>query len=109
MTISEMIATSSYKDTVKKMISKYTLELEIASAKGPIILRKNSHNLPKILLPSLKKKKKVEQTSKLIKAPNSTIQRLGNAIVGAMKINSQEIAHSIVVPRSIYTNQRQRA
>jgi hypothetical protein len=30
---------------------------------------------------------KVEQTSELIKAPNSTIQRLVNAIVGAMKIN----------------------
>jgi hypothetical protein len=25
MTISEMVATSSYKDTVKKMTSKYTL------------------------------------------------------------------------------------
>jgi hypothetical protein len=42
---------------------------------------------------------KVEQTSnKLIKAPNSTIQRLVNAIVGTMKINSQEIARSSVVP-----------
>jgi hypothetical protein len=39
---------------------------------------------------------KVEQTSELIKAPNSTIQRLVNAIVGAMKINPQEIARSIV-------------
>jgi hypothetical protein len=50
---------------------------------------------------------KVEQTSELIKAPNSTIQRLVNAIVGAMKINSQEIARSSVVPRSIYANERQ--
>jgi hypothetical protein len=48
---------------------------------------------------------KVEQTSELIKAPNSTIQRLVNAIVGAMKINSQEIARSSVVPRSIYANE----
>jgi hypothetical protein len=47
---------------------------------------------------------KVEQTSKLIKAANSTIQKLVNAIVGAMKINSQEIARSSVVPRSIYAN-----
>jgi hypothetical protein len=50
---------------------------------------------------------KVEQTSELIKAPNNTIQRLVNAIVGAMKINSQEIARSSVVPRSIYANERQ--
>jgi hypothetical protein len=35
---------------------------------------------------------KVEQTSELIKAPNSTIQRLVNARIGAMKINSQETA-----------------
>jgi hypothetical protein len=42
---------------------------------------------------------KVEQTSELIKASSSTIQRLVNAIVGAMKIS--------VVPRSIYANQRQ--
>jgi hypothetical protein len=35
---------------------------------------------------------KVKQTCKLIKALNSTIQRLMNAIVGAMKINSQENA-----------------
>jgi hypothetical protein len=34
---------------------------------------------------------KVEQTSDLIKAPDSTIQKLVNATVG-MKINSQEIA-----------------
>jgi hypothetical protein len=51
----------------------------------------------------------VEQTSKLIKTPNSTIQRLVSAKVGAMKINLQEIARSSVVPRSIYTNQRQQA
>jgi hypothetical protein len=50
---------------------------------------------------------KVEQTSELIKASNSTIQRLVNAIVGAMKINSQEIARPNVVPKSIYANQRQ--
>jgi hypothetical protein len=47
---------------------------------------------------------KVEQTSELIKAPNSTIQRLVNAIVDAMKINSQEIARPSVVPRRIYAN-----
>jgi hypothetical protein len=45
---------------------------------------------------------KVEKTSELIKALNSTIQRLVNAIVGAMKINSQEIARPSVVPRSVY-------
>jgi hypothetical protein len=39
---------------------------------------------------------KVEQTSELITAPNSTIQRLVNAIVGAIKIKSQEIARSSV-------------
>jgi hypothetical protein len=39
---------------------------------------------------------KVEQTSELIKAPNSTIQRLVNTIVGAMKINPQEIARSSI-------------
>jgi hypothetical protein len=50
---------------------------------------------------------KVEQTSELIKASNRTIQRLIDAIVGAMKINSQEITRSSVVPRSIYANQRQ--
>jgi hypothetical protein len=50
---------------------------------------------------------KSEQISELIKASNSTIQRLVNAIVGAMKINSQEIARPSVVPRSIYANQRQ--
>jgi hypothetical protein len=33
-----------------------------------------------------------QQTSDLIKASNSTTQRLVNAVVGAMKINSQEIA-----------------
>jgi hypothetical protein len=41
---------------------------------------------------------KVKQTSELIKASNSTIQRLVNAIVGAMKLNSQEITHPSVVP-----------
>jgi hypothetical protein len=44
---------------------------------------------------------KVEQTSEHIKASNSTIQRLVNAIVGAMKINSQEIARPSVVPSSM--------
>jgi hypothetical protein len=39
---------------------------------------------------------KVEQTSELIKSSNSTIQRLVNAVVGAMKINSQEIARPSV-------------
>jgi hypothetical protein len=50
---------------------------------------------------------KVEQTSKLIKASNSTIQKLVNAVVGAININSQEIARLSVVSRSIYANQRQ--
>jgi hypothetical protein len=50
----------------------------------------------------------VEQTSELIKAPNSTIQRLVNAIVGAMKINSQEITRSSAAPRSIYANEQRR-
>jgi hypothetical protein len=50
---------------------------------------------------------KVEQTSELIKASNSTIQMLVNAIVGAIKINSQEIARSSVVSRNIYANERQ--
>jgi hypothetical protein len=45
---------------------------------------------------------KVEQTSEHIKASNSTIQRLVNAIVGAMKINSQEIARPSVVPSSMH-------
>jgi hypothetical protein len=49
----------------------------------------------------------VEQTSELNKASNSTIQRLVNAIVGAMKINSQEIARPSVETRSWYANQRQ--
>jgi hypothetical protein len=49
----------------------------------------------------------VEQTNELIKALNITIQRLVNAVVGAMKINSQEIARPSMVPRSIYANQRQ--
>jgi hypothetical protein len=44
---------------------------------------------------------------KLIKASKNTIQRLVNTIVGAMKINSQEIACPSMVPRSIYANQRQ--
>jgi hypothetical protein len=39
---------------------------------------------------------KVKQTSELIKASNSTIQRLVNAVVGAMKINSQENARPSV-------------
>jgi hypothetical protein len=50
---------------------------------------------------------KVEQTSELIKALNSTNQRLVNAILNAIKIHSQEIARPSVVPRSIYANQRQ--
>jgi hypothetical protein len=50
---------------------------------------------------------KVQQTSELIKAPNSTIQMPVNAIVGAMKINSQEIVCPSVELRSIYANQRQ--
>jgi hypothetical protein len=49
----------------------------------------------------------VQQTCELIKASNSIIQRLVNAVVGAMKINSQEIARASVVPRSIYANQGQ--
>jgi hypothetical protein len=40
---------------------------------------------------------KVEQTSELIKASNSAIQRLLNAIVGAMKINLQKIARTPLV------------
>jgi hypothetical protein len=40
---------------------------------------------------------KVEQTSELFKASKSTIQRIVNAIVGTMKINSQEIDRPSVV------------
>jgi hypothetical protein len=47
---------------------------------------------------------KVEQTSELVKAPNSTIQRLVNAIVGAMKINSQELSISNIPYQSITSN-----
>jgi CRISPR/Cas system-associated endonuclease Cas1 len=50
---------------------------------------------------------KVEQTSKLIKGAKGIIQRLVNTVVGAMKINSQEIARPSVITRSIYANQRQ--
>jgi hypothetical protein len=51
----------------------------------------------------------VKQTSELIKVSNSTIQRLVNATVGAMKIKVQEIAPPSVVPKSIYANQSQQA
>jgi hypothetical protein len=35
---------------------------------------------------------KIEQTSNLIKVPNSIIQGFVNAVVSAVKINPQEIA-----------------
>jgi hypothetical protein len=47
--------------------------------------------------------------SKLIKASNSTIQRLMNAMDGELKIKWQEIARPSVVPRKIYAYQRQKA
>jgi hypothetical protein len=46
------------------------------------------------------------KSNRLIKASNSTIQWLMNAIVDVMKISSQEIYRPSVVPRSIYANQR---
>jgi hypothetical protein len=42
-----------------------------------------------------------------LKLRTTPFKRLVNAIVGAMKINSQEITRSSVVPRCIYANQRQ--
>jgi hypothetical protein len=52
---------------------------------------------------------KIEQTSNLIKVPNRIIQGLVNAVVSAVKINSQEIATPSTVARRNHVDKRKQA
>jgi hypothetical protein len=50
---------------------------------------------------------KIEQTSNLIKRPSRIIQEFVNAVVGAVKINSQEIATPSAVVRRNHVDKTQ--